>query len=74
MVKVKFFDINNVVRYLKVLGSGVFAFFVTSPFWVISRWTMNQEVYAVAGITGILGIGTYVLAHGWSLKKFWKWK
>jgi len=74
MVKVKYFNIDNVVRFLKSLGSGMFATFTALPLVALGRFTMGHEMIAVTGIIGLLSIGTYALSKGWANKKFWGWK
>ncbi len=71
---VKFFDIQNLVRSLKVLGAGIISSLILLFPSMLVRFLMEKQFYGVSIILGfILFVGNLFL-FGFLLNKFYRWR
>lgn len=70
----KFFDIQNLVRSLKVIGAGIVSSLILLLPAMLVRFLMEKQFYGISVTLGfILFVGNLFL-FGFLLNKFYRWK
>lgn len=72
-MKNKLFSLNSFIISLKGMGSSILTMISALPIIWLARFLITKQIYAVAGLLGLIVLIWYLFFWGFISKKLWRW-